>query len=99
MLAALVQPYPPSGLHRGRLYCGVAVFQPVPESVVVRICEVSVGIALEGGDVVRDVGQLAGYVLGDVGVVPGPGVLVLAHPPNTRPTASLRSTSELTGYG
>jgi hypothetical protein len=31
---------------------------------------------------VRYVGQLAGYVLGGVGVVPGPGVWVLAfaHP-------------------
>jgi hypothetical protein len=28
---------------------------------------------------VRDVGQLAGYVLDGVGVVPGTGVLVLAH--------------------
>jgi hypothetical protein len=82
ILAPLVEPHPPPSLHSSSLYCGVGVLEPEPQRVVVRVLEVSIGLTLEGGDLVRDVGQLAGYVSGDVGVVPGPGVwvLALAHP-------------------
>jgi hypothetical protein len=41
--------------------------------------EVGVGLALEGGALVRYVGQLAGYVLGGIRVVPEPGVWGLAR--------------------
>jgi hypothetical protein len=48
--------------------------------IVVLVAEVGVGLPLEGGELVRDVGQVSGDVPDGVCVVPGPGVLVLAHP-------------------
>jgi hypothetical protein len=66
---ALIQPHPPPRLHRGRLDRRVGDLQPEPQGVVVRVFEVGVGLSLEGGDLVRDVGQVAGYVLDGVGVV------------------------------
>jgi hypothetical protein len=81
-LPTLVESHPPPGLHRSSLYRSVGVLEPEPQCGVVRVLEVGVRLSLEGGDLVGDVGQLAGYVLGDVGGVPGPGVWVfaLAHP-------------------
>jgi hypothetical protein len=60
----------------GRLDRGVGVLQP--EHGVVGVVEVVVGLALQGGDLVRDVGQVAGDVLCSVGVVPRPGVRMFA---------------------
>ena len=78
---ALVEPHPPPGLHSSSLDRGVRVLEPEQQRVVVRVLEVGVALSLEGGDLVRDVGQLAGDVSGGVGVVPGPGVrlVALAH--------------------
>src|SRR5829696_6049829 len=82
ILAALVEAHPPPGLHGGCLYRRVGVLQPVPQRVVGGIGEVGVGLALEGGYLGRDVGEVSGYVLDGVDVVPGAGdrVLALAHP-------------------
>jgi hypothetical protein len=79
ILAAVVEAHPPPRLHRCRLYRSVGVLEPEPQRVVVRVMEVGVGLALEGGDLVRYVGQLAGYVLGGIRVVPEPGVWGLAR--------------------
>ena len=59
---------------------GVGALQPEPQGVVAGIAEVAVGLALVSGYLGRDLGQVSGHVLDDVGVVPGSGVLVLAHP-------------------
>ena len=79
-VASLVEPHPPPRLHGGRLHCRVGHLQPVPEGVVGGIGEVGVGLALEGGDLGRDISQVSGHVLNGVGVVPGSGDRVLAHP-------------------
>ncbi len=84
VLAPLGEPYPPPRLHRCRLNRRVGDLQPVPQGVVAGIAEVGVGLALEGGDLVRDLGQVSGYVPDGVGVVPGPGVRVLAYPLRVR---------------
>jgi hypothetical protein len=56
----------------------MGILQPEPEGVVVRVAEVGVGLSLAGGNLGHDFGQLSGYVLEGVGVVPGAGVR--AHP-------------------
>jgi hypothetical protein len=58
ILAALVEPHPPPGLHSSSLDRGVRVLEPEQQRVVVRVLEVGVALSLEGGDLVRDVGQL-----------------------------------------
>jgi hypothetical protein len=85
-LPPLVEPHLSPRLHGSRLDSRVGVFEPVPEGAVVRIREVGVILALEGGDLVRDIGQVASYILDDVSVISGPRdrVLVLAHPVRIR---------------
>ena len=60
----------------GRLERGVGVLKP--ERGVVGVVEVVVGLALQGRDLVRYVGKVAGDVLCSVGVFPrlGPDVRV-----------------------
>ena len=79
-LPPFVESHPAPRLHSGRLDRSVGILQPEPEGVVVRVAEVGVGLPLEGGDLMRNVGQVSGYVLDGVGVIPGSGVRIPAHP-------------------
>ena len=79
-LPPFVEPHPAPRLHSSRLDRRVGILQPEPECVVVRVAEVGVGLSLEGGELGCDLCKVSGYVLDGVGVVPGSGDWVLAHP-------------------
>jgi hypothetical protein len=70
-LSALVQPHPPPRLHHRRLNRCESHLQPEMQGSVVRVCEVGVGIAFEGGDLRGDLCEVAGGILGYVSVVSG----------------------------
>jgi hypothetical protein len=72
---SLIQAHPPPRPYRCSLSCEVGVLQPEPQSGIVGIIEVSVGIALQGGELMVDLGQVAGGVMGNVSVVPGTRII------------------------
>jgi hypothetical protein len=73
-LPPFVESHLPTRLHCDRLDRTFGHLQPEPEGVVDGIAEVGVGLSLEGGNLGRNLGQVSGYVLDGVGIVPGSGV-------------------------